>query len=194
MIKLSEFSKSSNKSESMTIKHWKKLSTTIKHKNDWWNYQIDKYLFPTGKEGEYHYVHTYGSAFIIPILDNGKIILVNQYRYLNDRISLEFPGGGIKEGQNPKGIARKELIEETGFEGDLEKVGIFNPYNGITDEICHVFFARNLKPSDEETKDEFEEFEIVNLSIKEIDEKIRRNEIYDGMTMASWALARSHFL
>ena len=192
MINLYKISKSSNKSEPMPIKHWKKLSTTIKHKNDWWNYQIDKYLFPTGKEGEYHYVHTSGSAFIIPILDNGKIILVKQYRYLNDRISLEFPGGGIKEGQKPKDIARKELIEETGFKGDLEKVGIFNPYNGITDEICHVFVARNLKPSNEETKDEFEEFEIANLSIKEIDEKIRCNEIYDGMTMASWALARGH--
>ena len=83
------------------------------------------------------------------------------------------------------------MIEETGFTGDLEKVGFFNPYNGITDEICHVFIARNLKPSDEETKDEFEEFEIVNLSIKEIDKKINRNEIYDGMTMANWALARS---
>ena len=57
-----------------------------------------------------------------------------------------------------------------------------------------MFVARNLKPSDEETKDEFEEFEILNLSIKEIDEKIRHNEIYDGMTMASWALARSFLL
>jgi len=123
----------------MAIKHWKKLSTKIKHKNNWWNYQIDKYIFPTGKEGEYHYVHTAGSAFIIPILDDG------------------------------------------------------NPYNGITDEICHVFIARNLKPSTEETKDEFEEFEIINLSVEEIEEQISTNKIYDGMTMASWALAKNHF-
>ena len=176
----------------MAIKHWKKLSTKIKHKNDWWSYQIDRYVFPTGKEGEYHYVHTAGSAFIIPVLDDGKILLVKQYRCLNDRISLEFSGGGIKEGQKPEDVARKELIEETGFKGDLEKVGIFNPYNGITDEICHVFIARNLKPSTEETKDEFEEFEIVNLSVAEIEEEIRTNEIYDGMTMASWALAKDH--
>lgn len=177
----------------MAIKHWKKLSTKIQHTNDWWNYQIDKYVFPTGKEGDYHYVHTAGSAFIIPVLDNGKIILVKQYRYLNDRISLEFPGGGIKEGQKSEDVARKELIEETGFKGNLEKVGIFNPYNGITDEICHVFIARNLKPSTEETKDEFEEFEILNLSAEQIDEKIKTNEIYCGMTMASWSLARNHF-
>ena len=177
----------------MAIKHWKKLSTKIKHKNNWWNYQIDRYIFPTGKEGEYHYVHTAGSAFIIPILDDGKILLVKQYRYLNDSISLEFPGGGIKEGQKPEDIARKELIEETGFKGDLEKVGKFNPYNGITDEICHVFIARNLKQSTEETKDESEEFEIVNLSVEEMEEQIRTNEIYDGMTMASWTLAKDRF-
>jgi ADP-ribose pyrophosphatase len=176
----------------MEIEHWKKVSTNIKHKNDWWSYRIDNYIFPSGKKSEYHYVHTAGSAFIIPILADGKILLVKQYRYLNDRISLEFPGGGIKDGQEPKDVARKELIEETCNDGELESIGIFNPYNGITDETCHVFIARNLRPSNKETKDEFEEFEIVNLSINEIEEKIRTNEIYCGMTMASWVLAKSH--
>ena len=145
-----------------------------------------------GRDYEYHYVHTAGSSFIIPVKDNGKIILVNQYRYLNDRFSIEIPGGGIKEGQTPEEVAHKELIEEIGFDGELEKAGFFNPYNGVADEICHVFIARNLKPSDKETRDDSEEFEMLEFTPEEIDEKIRTNEIYDGMTMAAWALSKGN--
>lgn len=146
---------------------------------------------PGGKDYEYHYVHTAGSSFIVPVKDNGKIILVNQYRYLNDRFSIEIPGGGVKEGQSPEEVARKELIEETGFEGDLEKVGFFNPYNGVADEICHVFIARNLKPSDKEIKDDSEEFEMLEFTPEEIEKLIQTNEIYDGMTIAAWALSKN---
>jgi len=152
----------------------------------------DKCKLHNGKDYEYHYVHTEGSSFILPVRDNGKIIMVNQYRYLNERFSIEFPGGGIKKGQSPEQVARKELIEETGFDGELAKAGYFNPYNGIADEICHVFIARNLEPSDSETKDDSEEFELVELTPDEIDEKILSNEIYDGMTMAAWAIAKNH--
>jgi len=175
------------------IKKGKKISEEIKFKNPWWSYKVDKYFFPNGKEGEYHYCYTDGSAFIIPVLPNGKILLVNQYRYLNDRFSIEFPGGGIKENQLPDDIARKELIEETGYEGELEKIGIFNPYNGVTNEICHVYIAQNLKPSNQFVKDEGEEFEFIELNAEEIDSMIASNEIYDGMTMAAWALARRKF-
>lgn len=176
----------------MPLKPWKKISSEIKLKNPWWTYMHDKCVLPDGKPYEYHYVHTAGSSFIIPIKDNGKIILVNQYRYLNERFSIEFPGGGIKEGQLPEQVARKELIEETGMDGEFEKAGFFNPYNGIADEICHVFIARSLKPSNSEIKDDSEEFELLELSVEEIEEKIRNNEIYDGMTMAAWAIAKSN--
>jgi len=151
----------------------------------------DKCRLHNGKEYEYHYVHTAGSSFILPVKENGKIIMVNQYRYLNERFSIEFPGGGIKEGQSPEQVARKELIEETGLDGELFKAGFFNPYNGVADEICHVFIAKNLVPSDKETKDDSEEFEMLELTPEEIDEKIFTNEIYDGMTMAAWAIAKN---
>jgi ADP-ribose pyrophosphatase len=175
------------------MKKSKTLTSENRYINPWWIYKVDKYLFPNGVEGEYHYVYTSGSAFIIPVTDDGKLIMVNQYRYLNDRFSLEFPGGGIKAGQKPTDVARKELVEETGFDGDFEFIGVFNPFNGVTNELCHVFIARGLKKSNEFKKDESEEFEIHILSVEEVEEKIKSNEIYDGMTMAAWALVKHKF-
>ena len=174
----------------MALRPLKKISGYLKFRNHWWDYMVDKYTLPSGKESEYHYVHTPGSAFIIPITDEGKILMVKQYRYLNERISIELPGGGIKEGETKEQGAHNELIQETGFDGELEYIGFFNPYSGVTDELCYVFIARNLIPSNDSLPDDSEEFEYLRLSIDEVDEMIRRNEIFSGMTMASWAMAK----
>jgi ADP-ribose pyrophosphatase len=174
----------------MALGKWKKISTEVIHSNPWWTYKIDDYLFPGGKEGKYYYAFTFGSVFIVPLTESGKILMVKQYRYLNDRFSIEFPGGGIKKNEEPFFSARKELIEETGFDGDIKKIGIYNPFNGVTNEICHVFIAKNLKPSNEFVKDDSEEFELGEYSVDEIEDMIYTNEIYDGMTLASWSLVR----
>ncbi len=178
----------------MALKHWKTLTSAIKLKNPWWTYIVDRYMVEDGREGDYHICHTAGSAFTVPVLAGGRILMVNQFRYLSRRESIGFPGGGIKEGQTPEEVSRKELIEEVGMDGDFEKVGSFNPYIGVTDEICHVFIARNLRPSAEFSKDDHEEFEPVELTVSELQAKIRSNEIFDGMTLAAWALAEKFFI
>lgn len=178
----------------MPLKHWKRLSREVKFRNPWWTYLVDKYFVEDGREGEYHICHTAGSAFTVPVLANGKILMVNQYRYLSAKECISFPGGGIKEGQTPDEVSRMELIEETGMDGDFEKAGYFNPYIGVTDEICHVYISRNLRPSAEFSKDDHEEFELMELSVSELREKIKSNEIFDGMTLAAWALAEKYFI
>jgi ADP-ribose pyrophosphatase len=174
----------------MALKHWKQISREIKFTNKWWKYIVDKYRLEDGEEGEYHFCHTEGSSFVIPMMDDGRILMVNQYRYLNDRESIEFPGGGVKEMESYEQAAHRELVEETGFDGELQKAGYFNPYSGVTNEMCHVYVARNLKPSKEFSKDEHEDFEILYLNKDEIEKKIHSNEIFSGMTLASWLLAK----
>jgi ADP-ribose pyrophosphatase len=131
---------------------------------------------------------------IVPVLSDGRIVLVNQYRYLNDRESLEFPCGGVKDGSTYGDTARHELEEEAGLIAkDWQEVGEFNPYNGVTNEICRVFLAKNLaavpvKP------DETEEFETITLTPNEVDAQIASGVIWDGMTIASWMIVRPRLL
>jgi len=174
----------------MSLKKWKKLSESVVSRNPWWTYKRDTFELPSGKPGEYHYVHTNGSSMVIPILGDGTVILVNQYRYLVGKESLEFPCGSVKEGSSHIETARHELAEETGYAAKrLTRIGEFNPYNGVTSEMCQVYVARDLRFVGG-TPDETEEFEIVRATPAEIEAKIGAGDIWDGMTIAAWAIAK----
>lgn len=174
----------------MSLQPWKKLRQAVELKNPWWTYRKDDLLLPTGKMGEYHFVHTNGSSMIVPLLEDGRLILVNQYRYLAQMESLEFPCGSVKNGSTYDDTARLELAEETGFQAhNLKRIARFNPYNGVTDEMCHIYLATNLFPADARP-DETEEFERVHLSIAEFEARVTSGTIWDGMTLAAWALVK----
>ena len=170
--------------------HWKKLSSEVVHRNRWWSYILDSFQIPAGPKGEYHYIHTEGSSLVIPLLDDGRIVLVNQYRYLRDRESIEFPCGGVQTGVSYDRTARAELEEEAGYAAtSWEVVGEFNPFNGATDEMCRVFLARGLSPVPPKPE-ATEEFEVLKVLPAEIDGMIREGRIWDGMSLAAWILAR----
>ncbi len=173
--------------------HWQKISSQTKFQNDHWSYKIDEFQLENGERGVYHYVHTSGSSMVIPVTSGGKILMVKQYRYLNERESIEFPCGGMEEGISYKENAIKELREETGFSaGTITEIGEFAPFTGAADEICKVFLAKDLFPSPL-PKDATEEFILMEKTPKEIEELIDKNIIWDGLTLAAWSLARRHF-
>ena len=85
---------------------------------------------------------------------------------------------------------RQELAEETGLSaGDLIRIGEYNPYNGVTDELCRVYLARRLEAV-KGMPDETEEFEVVALPPGEIDRRVSDGSIWDGMSIAACASAR----
>lgn len=175
-----------------SLKKWRKLSEELVAENPWWKYSKDTFEIADGAKGEYHYVDSPGSVMIVPVRSDGRIILVRQYRYLNDRESIEFPGGGVKSGQSFEDMAAQELREEAGVEAtSLEKIGDFNPFNGVTNELCSVYVARGLRDVQAET-DETEEFERHFLHEYEIDALITEGHLWDGMTLAAWNLYKLH--
>lgn len=175
----------------MALTAWKKRSESVLFKNPWWTYKRDELELPNGKFGEYHYVHTNGSSMVIPIMSDGKVLMVKQYRYLCARESIEFPCGSVKDGSSYGETVWQELAEETGYSAkQLSLIGEFNPYNGVTDEMCHVYIARDMQHVGA-TPDETEEFELLPLRVEEVDKHIRDGIIWDGMSIAAWHIVKS---
>lgn len=175
-------------------KHLKKISEETLHENPWWKYKHDTYEKPNGQVGDYFYGDTPGMALIIPVLPDGRLVLTLQHRYLQDKQSIEFPGGGIKENQSPIEAAKLELSEETGFiSSDMIKIGTFYDLKGLFRHESHIFLAHVTNQSKQHL-DDTEEIDILYRKPEDFEEMIKNNEIWDAETIAAWALVRSHFI
>lgn len=173
---------------------WKKLASEVLFENPWWRYRKDVFEAEPGRRGEYHYASSYGSAMVIPITAEGEFVLVEQYRYLLDKTSLEFPGGGVARDEPPLMAAQRELAEECGAAGELQLIGTFNPWNGVTDEICHVYLAEPIVPDLSGARpDATESFVIHRLPRAEYEAQMASGRIWDGMSLAAYSLYRARF-
>ncbi len=171
---------------------WKTTSREVFFKTPWNTFMHDEFVMENGKRGNYWYVHSAGSVFVVPITLEKKIIMTHQFRYLVDRMCYEFPGGGVPEGMDIVEAARMELKQEIGIEAEqLISVGEFIPMNGVTNELCHVYVAMGLKDSGQQLE-ETERINVVSFSIDEFEQMIRDKKIDDGMTLAAWSLAKYH--
>lgn len=92
-------------------------------------------------------VVAFGEAVaIVPVLGDGRVVLLEQYRPPVDRWVLEVPAGVVEPGESPADTARRELVEETGYEpGELEKLGSIHTTPGYSDEVLHIYLATRLR-------------------------------------------------
>lgn len=101
---------------------------------------------PDGSVKDYHFCRHPGAVAVVPVDDDGRILMVRQFRQAADDALLEVPAGKIDPGEDPWVCGRRELLEETGYEcGDLELLTAFYASPGMTDEKIHVFAGRELK-------------------------------------------------
>jgi len=134
------------------IQSWKQLSSKTVHENPWWKYKRDVYEKPNGEPGDFFYGETPGFSMVVPVLEDGRLVLIRQYRYLEDKECIGFPGGGIKSNQTPLDTAKAELLEETGcLAHEFVKIGMFQPSPGFVKDKarCRLpsFAPINVKTS-----------------------------------------------
>ena len=175
-------------------KPWLKKSSEILFQNPWWTYRKDRVEVPGYGLHDYYYAETHGSSMVVPLTAEGQLILVKQFRYLGGRESLEFPCGGVKPQHTHLQTAHFELAEETSFKAaHMESLGEFNPWNGATSETCQLYLATGLEPTQAEA-DPTEDLECLEHTPAALDRLIEQGQIWDGMTLAAWTLARGRVL
>lgn len=143
-------------------------------------------------EGELTYtrevIHHAGSAVIIPIFPDGTVALVKQYRHPAVRYLLEAPAGTLQEKEPPEVGAARELEEELGFVGKLEKLSEFFVSPGFLEEKMWVFLASDLVETKQHLDDD-EILEIIRIPFTEALEMITAGEIEDAKTIIGLMLA-----
>ena len=132
--------------------------------------------------GRHVIVHP-GAVGILPLLDDGRVVLLRQYRVAVDSYLIELPAGTLEPGEEPIVTARRELIEETGYTaGTMKPLITFYTSPGILREKLHLFVATGLTPGKSALEDG-EDIELLIAEWDEIREWIARGEITDAKTL-----------
>jgi ADP-ribose pyrophosphatase len=139
---------------------------------------------PNGKHSKREIIKHPGAVAILPITDDNKIVMVEQFRKALERTIVEIPAGKLEKGEEPALCARRELEEETGYEcASLEWLISFYTSPGFADEIVHLYVARGLvKKKDSAALDEDEFVNIEEVTLAEAVQYIRDQKIYDAKT------------
>lgn len=168
----------------------KTISEEYKYKGKTINLKVAEVQLPNGKVATREIVEHPGAVAVIPILDNGNVILVEQFRKALDEVILEFPAGKLHKNEELESCAIRELEEETGYRANnMEFLGKLAMAPGFADEIIYVYRATGLyKGKTNWDEDEF--INIKNLSMDEIKSLIKEGKIYDAKTVAAmWMLS-----
>ena len=143
----------------------------------------DTVRLPDGQEATREYIVHPGAVMAVPILDDGRLVLVRQYRYPVGRVMLEFPAGKIDPGEPPFDCIVRELAEETGYRAaQWARAGVLHNAIAYSTEGIEIWFARGLVAGD--TRLDAGEFvETQLMTADELDALAGRGELTDAKTL-----------
>ena len=154
----------------------------------------ERVTLPNGHELRIEVVRHPGSVVIAPIVDDGRVMLVRQYRHAVGRAMWELPAGSLQQNEDPGQAAIRECHEEVGLiPGKVERLGSFFPTPGYCDEEMIFYKASRLRqpgPGEEAHPDEDEDIEAKAFSVDELRRMIQAGEIADLKTLAGVFLLR----
>ncbi|MFD2445931.1 NUDIX hydrolase [Bacillus sp. CGMCC 1.16607] len=146
--------------------------------------QVDEVELPNGNTSKREIIKHPGAVAILPITNDGRIVMVEQYRKALERTLVEIPAGKLEKGENPEDSAKRELEEETGYGCEnLEWLISFYTSPGFADEIIHLYVATGLtKIENAASLDEDEFVDLLELTLSEAKQYIIEKKIYDAKT------------
>ena len=163
---------------------WKILSSEYLFKDLWFKVRRDRCESPSGKIIDPYYVYEFPTwVAAVPITEDGKVIMVKQYRHALGEVGIELPGGCVDDtDKNFEEAIARELLEETGYTfSSYEYLGRISANPSTNTNLLHMFLAKGGKKTAEQKLDANEEIEVVYLTMDELKQLVRENKIVQSM-------------
>jgi 8-oxo-dGTP pyrophosphatase MutT (NUDIX family) len=177
------------------LERWKRIESVPAISSKWLTVDCNTYITPAGLLRDY-YILTRSHFVLVIATDDDSVILVRQYRPATDRFYLALPGGYIEPGESEESAARRELKEETGFDGlKWNYLGELHPLPGYVSSSAHVFSCRvdkSSRPVSITEQDIAEETEVVPVKYQEMLQKITTGEIIEMQALSAILLGLLH--
>lgn len=156
--------------------------------------RVDEVVLPSGRSASREIVEHRGAVAVVPLTEDGEVLLVRQYRGATGGALVEIPAGTLEPGEDPETALQRELAEEIGMRAArIERLLAFYPSPGFLTEVVHLYLARGLTPHRQEAEEE--DLEVLRVSLPEARAMVARGEIRDaksiiGILLVSAVVAR----
>ena len=152
----------------------------------------DQVRLPSGNQSQREFIMHPGAVLVIPLLDNGNLLLERQFRYPLNRVFIELPAGKIDPDEAILVTGQRELLEETGYTAkEWVYLGLQHPCIGYSDEVIYMFIARGLLAG-EAMQDEDEQLELFEASLDACLEMVAMQQITDAKTILALMYLEKH--
>lgn len=174
---------------------FERIKRELVHKGAIIDLYADYVKIPNGNLAKWDFIWHKGAAAVVPVLPDGKILMVRQYRNALDRYTIEVPAGGRDSVDEPTLVcAARELEEETGYRSqELEYLITVATTVAFCNEKIDVYVARNLQKS-QQNLDEDEYVDVEAFAVEELIQKILAGEIQDGKTISAILAYKEKYL
>ena len=156
-------------------------------------FEVTRLVLPMGVEGTFGVIRHPGASLAVPVLDDGRVVVLRQYRFAVATRLLEFPAGTLDDGEDPLSTMQRELQEEAGYSASRwDPLGAMLPCPGYSDEVIHLFLARQLQElTDRPPGDDDEDLEVLLMEPAELDAALASGDEYlDGKSVTAWLRAK----
>jgi ADP-ribose pyrophosphatase len=152
----------------------------------------DQVRLPSGNQSQREFILHPGAVLIVPLLDNGNLLLERQFRYPLNRVFVELPAGKIDAGEDILLTGQRELLEETGYVAqEWVYLGLQHPCIGYSDEVIYMFIAKGLKAGEAHC-DEDEALELFEASLDDCLQMVATQQITDAKTILALMYLEKH--
>ena len=172
----------------MKAEKWEELNSTVEYRASIFTVKKERARSAhSGREHDFDILQTPDWVNVIPVTDEGSVVLIRQYRHGTKEVTLEIPGGMVEPDEPPLDAARRELAEETGFSADRwEQIGVVEPNPAFQTNRTFSFIARGARLTAKPQPDPNEEIEVEEHPLAEIPGLMRDGSIKHALVICAF--------